>query len=194
VGSLHIFLNYKLLRRDDATEEEKQDQGKNFYTFLNVAPNCSDEEIKAAYRRLALIWHPDRHISDDARSHATAKFSRLTHIYEILSNPTKRKLYDLYGEKGLSSGLEVGTALRTYEQLREEFERQARRRDERMLQARLGLNGVLQAALSAEKLLRPWLSADSQHIVQVCLAVAWLDEYPRGCMSAHDRMIARMRE
>ncbi len=114
-----------------------------------------------------MIWHPDRHTGEDARAHATAKFAKLTHIHEILSNPTKRKLYDLYGEKGLTSGLEIASHLRSYEELKEEYQRQTRLRSERLLHARLGLAGILQATVSAEQLLRPWLHADSRHIVHV---------------------------
>jgi curved DNA-binding protein CbpA len=160
-----ISVNYS----EDISElsEEAAGNERNFYIFLNVAQDCSDEDLKNAYHRLALIWHPDRHTGEDARAHATAKFAKLTHIYEILSNPTKRKLYNLYGEKGLTSGLEIASHLRTYEELKQEYQRQARLRNERLLHAKLGLAGILQATVSAEQFLRPWLHADSRHIVRV---------------------------
>ena len=140
---------------------------KGFYSFLNVPEDCSEEDLKNAYYRLALIWHPDRHTTDEARVHATAKFAKLTHVYEILSDPLKRKLYNLYGEKGLTSGLEIASHLRTYEQLKEEFERQSRLRKERLLHAKLGLSGVLQVTISAETLVRSYLNDDSRHVVRV---------------------------
>jgi DnaJ homolog subfamily C member 11 len=121
-----------------------------------------------AYRKLALIWHPDRHTDPEARAHATAKFARLTHIHDTLTNPTKRRLYNLYGEKGLSSGLEVGAHLPTAEQIRAAYAKHQRVvRQEREL-ARLGLSGVLQTTVSLAQwppLLR-LLQPDSPDVVQ----------------------------
>jgi curved DNA-binding protein CbpA len=157
------------LFREDFTIDNDEDKSKdlNFYSFLNVSQDCSEEDLKNAYYRLALIWHPDRHTTDEARLHATAKFAKLTHIYEILCDPSKRKLYDLYGEKGLSSGMEIASHLKTYEQLKEEYQRQSLLRNERLMHAKLGLAGVLQITVSAEPLIRAWLNTDSRHVVRV---------------------------
>lgn len=71
---------------------EEDEVDKDFYAFLNVSPDCSLDEIKTAYKRLALIWHPDRHNDEVSRAHATAKFARLTYINEILMDPAKRQV------------------------------------------------------------------------------------------------------
>ena len=156
---------------------------------MNVSQDCSEEDLKNAYYRLALIWHPDRHIAEEARTHATAKFAKLTHIYEILSDPSKRKLYDLYGEKGLTSGLEIASHLRTYEQLKEEYQRQSRLRSERQLHAKLGLAGILQITVSAEPFVRSWLNADSRHVVRV-RGLRGAKEQDRPPVSVHSAMIS----
>ena len=69
-----------------------------FYDLLGVSPNCSDSELKKAYRKSALLYHPDR--NPDAAS--AEKFKEISHAYEILSDPQKREIYDRFGEQGLS--------------------------------------------------------------------------------------------
>lgn len=66
---------------------------QDYYQILGVAKNASDTELKSAYRRLALQWHPDRNKSADAE----AKFKEITRAYEILSDQQKRQTYDQFG-------------------------------------------------------------------------------------------------
>eukprot|EP00960_Hanusia_phi_P059305 764135-Hanusia_phi.AAC.1 len=130
-----------------SVEEAKENTEKDFYVYLNVSPDCGEEEIKAAYKRLAMIWHPDRHKDEESRAIATAKFAKLTHIHDMLTDPKKRKLYDLYGEGGLSSGLEVGAHLKTAEQVREEYMRLLAKKNQKRIESKLGVTGVLQTNL-----------------------------------------------
>jgi len=66
-----------------------------FYELLNVSHTATTEEIKKAYRKSALIHHPDKGGSSEM-------FKKITIAYEVLTNPEKRNLYDTKGEKGLS--------------------------------------------------------------------------------------------
>jgi molecular chaperone DnaJ len=73
---------------------------RDYYEVLGVTRAASVDEIKAAYRKCALKWHPDRHPEDKAE--AEAKFRESTEAYSVLSDSQKRQIYDTYGHSGLS--------------------------------------------------------------------------------------------
>ncbi len=75
--------------------------GKDYYKILGIAKGASDDEIKRAYKKLALKHHPDRN-KDNAQ--AKAKFQELGEAFEVLSDGNKRAVYDQYGEEGLKAG------------------------------------------------------------------------------------------
>lgn len=70
-----------------------------YYEILGIEPNATQNEIKKAYRKLAMKYHPDRHVnSDDAtRQKAEAKFKEINKANDILSNEETRKRYDMFG-------------------------------------------------------------------------------------------------
>jgi len=74
--------------------QEKED----YYKILGVDRNATQEEIKKAYRRMALKYHPDRNPGD---KEAEKKFKQAAEAYEVLSDPEKRARYDRYGHAGL---------------------------------------------------------------------------------------------
>lgn len=71
---------------------------RDYYEVLSVERSADGEEIKRAYRRLAMKYHPDRN-PDDAE--AEMKFKEAAEAYEVLSDDSKRKIYDQYGHEGL---------------------------------------------------------------------------------------------
>ncbi|KAL4362657.1 hypothetical protein GQ457_04G016590 [Hibiscus cannabinus] len=77
--------------------------GVDYYNILKVNRHATDEDLKKAYKRLAMIWHPDKNPSNK-RPEAEAKFKLLSEAYDVLSDPQKRQIYDLYGEEALKSG------------------------------------------------------------------------------------------
>ena len=73
---------------------------KDFYQVLGTSTNASADEIKKAYRKLALTYHPDKNKSREAE----AKFKGINQAYEVLSDPKKKEAYDLYGSDTFSQG------------------------------------------------------------------------------------------
>ncbi len=74
---------------------------RDYYEILNVNRNASDTEIKKAYRRLAIKFHPDKNPGDKV---AEDKFKELSEAYTVLSDGQKRATYDQYGHAGMNGG------------------------------------------------------------------------------------------
>lgn len=71
--------------------------GKDYYKTLGIPRGSTDEDIKKAYRKLALKYHPDKNKSPGAEE----KFKEVAEAYEVLSDKKKREMYDKFGEDGL---------------------------------------------------------------------------------------------
>ncbi|EPS71865.1 hypothetical protein M569_02888, partial [Genlisea aurea] len=71
----------------------------DYYNVLQVDRSASDEDLKKAYRKLAMKWHPDKNPSN--KKAADAKFKQISEAYDVLSDAQKRAVYDQYGEEGL---------------------------------------------------------------------------------------------
>ncbi|XP_055348262.1 dnaJ homolog subfamily B member 6-like [Paramacrobiotus metropolitanus] len=72
----------------------------DFYEILEITRTASDSEIKKAYRRLALRWHPDK--NPEQKDEAERKFKQISQAYEVLSDAKKRGIYDTHGHEGLA--------------------------------------------------------------------------------------------
>ncbi len=94
---------------------------RDYYEVLGVERSADETTIKAAYRKLALKYHPDRNPGD---KEAEEKFKEATEAYEILKDPEKRRMYDQFGHAGLGQGggygfggfegFDLGDALRAF--------------------------------------------------------------------------------
>lgn len=80
---------------------------RDFYEILGVGKTASDDEIKKAYRKLAMKYHPDRNQGDAAKA-AEEKFKEAKEAYEMLSDPQKRAAYDQYGHAGVDPNMRGG--------------------------------------------------------------------------------------
>jgi len=80
---------------------------RDYYEILGVARNASEDDIKKAYRKLAMKYHPDRNQGEAAKA-AEEKFKEVKEAYEMLSDPQKRAAYDRYGHAGVDPSLRGG--------------------------------------------------------------------------------------
>jgi len=97
---------------------------QDYYEILGVARDASPDDIKSAYRKLALKWHPDRHQGDaqDKAAEAEEKFKRISEAHEVLSDTDKRKQYDALG-KDFRQGQDFEPRRGEHTMSAEEFER-----------------------------------------------------------------------
>jgi len=79
----------------------------DYYEILEVATTANEQEIKRAYKKLALKWHPDK--NPDNKEEALAMFKKISEAYEVLSDAEKRKAYDNRGRQSSSSGNSTGS-------------------------------------------------------------------------------------
>jgi len=81
---------------------------RDYYDVLGVSKNASEAELKKAYRRLAMKYHPDRNTGDKSSSAAEQKFKETKEAYEVLSDAQKRAAYDQFGHAGVDSSMGGG--------------------------------------------------------------------------------------
>src|SRR5207247_6072926 len=79
----------------------------DYYALLGVARDAGEADIKKAYRRLAMQYHPDR-VAAAEKTAAEEKFKEITEAYEVLRDPDKRAAYDRYGVAGVRGGAAGG--------------------------------------------------------------------------------------
>ena len=92
---------------------------RDYYEILGVQRDASEDQVKKAYRKLAMQYHPDRNSGDSA---AAEKFKEASEAYEVLKDAQKRQRYDRYGHQGLRGGgfegfgvdFDLSDALRTF--------------------------------------------------------------------------------
>uniref|UniRef100_A0A8C7X1F4 DnaJ homolog subfamily C member 11 n=1 Tax=Oryzias sinensis TaxID=183150 RepID=A0A8C7X1F4_9TELE len=118
-----------------------------------VSSTATQEELKAAYRRLCMLYHPDKHRDPELKRQADRIFNSVHEAYEVLSDPQTRAIYDIYGKRGLDvEGWEVVERRRSPAEIREEYERLQREREERRLQQRTNPKGMISVGIDATDL------------------------------------------
>ncbi|WCJ25926.1 Chaperone protein dnaJ 13 [Euphorbia peplus] len=134
----------------------KDDEGtlrRELYAVLQVSPEATEEEIKKAYRHWAQVYHPDKYQDFQMKEIATQNFQRICEAYEILSDESKRLIYDIYGMEGLTSGLELGPKLNKPEELKEELERLRKMKEIEKMAAHFRPSGSILVNLSLPEFL-----------------------------------------
>ncbi|XP_063695927.1 dnaJ homolog subfamily C member 11 [Culicoides brevitarsis] len=135
---------------DDDEEFEDLHNFDDYYGTLNVSREASAEEINQAYRNFSRQFHPDKHQNPEDKKNAEILFNRIKKAYEVLSDPHSRVIYDNLGHKGLATeGWEIVERQKTPAELREEFERLRREREERRLQQQTNPHGTITVRVNA---------------------------------------------
>ncbi|XP_043280850.1 dnaJ homolog subfamily C member 11 [Venturia canescens] len=130
---------------------------EDYYTFLNLPRNATPEEISNAYRRQSRMYHPDKHVDPALKTKAEVLFNRTSKAYEVLSNPHQRAIYDSLGTRGLQTkGWEIVQRTKTPQEIREEYERIAREREESRLERRTNPTGNVTVNINASDLFTPY--------------------------------------
>lgn len=83
---------------------------KDYYKILDLPKNATEDEIKKAYKKMALKYHPDKNKSPGAEE----KFKEIAEAYEVLSDPNKRRAYDMGGEEALGGNFSGGPGNGTF--------------------------------------------------------------------------------
>ena len=92
---LFVFVLFILQQRCNAQPEEEEDE-HDWYEVLGVDEDATDRQIKKAFRKLSVKYHPDK---NKGNKEAGEKFQLINNAYEVLGNPDKRVLYDAGGQK-----------------------------------------------------------------------------------------------
>ncbi|KAI9284047.1 hypothetical protein BC943DRAFT_91242 [Umbelopsis sp. AD052] len=137
-------------------ETELAPKDADYYGILNISKQATEDEIKDSYKRLCRVFHPDKHTDPEKKKAAEAQFQSIQKAYEVLVHPTKRILYDTYGEQGLKGTMEVGPKLKTPEEMRAEYEKQARLKREQDLENLVRSKGEFQVNLDATQVFDPY--------------------------------------
>ena len=79
---------------------------RDYYEILGVTKSVTDKELKSAYRKMALKWHPDK--NPDKKAEAEAKFKEINEAYQVLSDSKKRQAYDQFGHAAFDPASGMG--------------------------------------------------------------------------------------
>ncbi|XP_071944349.1 dnaJ homolog subfamily C member 11-like [Antedon mediterranea] len=141
-----------------------RDGGKtdDLYSILNARKDASEDELKSSYRRLCMLYHPDKHMNSTDKEAAEVIFNKVQKAYAILNDPQKRAIYDIYGEKGLEAEWDVVPRTTTPQEIMEEFERLERQREERRLQQSTNPRGIISVGIDATDVFDYYLDPEEE--------------------------------
>ena len=132
------------------------DPHADLYSVLGVAEEASEDELKRAFRRLSLAYHPDRWQAPQDKREAGERFLHVARAYGVLSDERKRMAYDELGPRDFEQGQQLLTAeVDSAAKLRARFEREKRRVAEQAYHGKLRMSGSLVVGASASDLLAP---------------------------------------
>ncbi|CAE6406046.1 unnamed protein product [Rhizoctonia solani] len=160
----HNDLNHRNAKRYAEDEDNGIDSpvDESLYALFNLPKSATVEEIRDRYKSLAVSLHPDKVRDESHKETMAAKFAQVKRAYEILTDPGKRAIYDLFGEEGLKTKWDVGSKYKTEEELRNEYARLARAARLQDVENIVRSQSELVCAVNATSLTVPGLNIDDK--------------------------------
>ncbi|OTF72773.1 DnaJ-like protein [Euroglyphus maynei] len=127
----------------------------DYYAFLNVPRNASLDDIRNAFRLFSRQFHPDKHTNPALKQQAELMFDKLKKVYDVLSDPDKRAVYDALGASGLQNNEAwalVEKKFKSFKEIREEYEQLMKEKEERLMQQRTSPKGNITVLVDATNL------------------------------------------
>lgn len=132
---------------------------KEYYAILNISTEATEDDVRHAYRQLASAYHPDKIQDPTLQPSAAQAFSHIQAAYEVLSDPYKREVYDIYGKKGLAAGMELSTdtmAGKSREEIRKDWDYFQKQRAKDILESKINHRGTYIFKSDATALISPY--------------------------------------
>ncbi|CAF0778283.1 unnamed protein product [Adineta steineri] len=127
----------------------QNDTERDLYAVLHISKDADATTIQQAYRRLTLLYHPDKHTDLRNKQLAMELFIQVKKAYDIINDPQKRAIYDVLGMKGLKTdGWEVISRTKTAREILDEYERLAKEREETRFNQITNLNGSVHTTVN----------------------------------------------
>lgn len=169
---------------------EAASSSDDYYAVLNVPKDASAEDIKNAYRRICLLYHPDKHHNEEAQRLAKELFPRIQTAYGVLSDPQKRAIYDIYGAAGVNAGYDLAPYYGTTAELKAEFEMRQRREEEERRLSMANANVRMECTVDASQVFAPSLHGDEPRRGFLAL----LEDVEVSSMSIHQAIDTQLSE
>jgi len=131
----------------------KTEEETDYYSLLNATRQTSVDELTQLYKKLRVIFHPDKQQDDSVKELAEKKFTLLTKAYETLSDPSTRKLYDLYGSEGVGPASQLAKKYPTMEEINEKYQNYKLKHEFVQKDAKFAVRGNFQMALGLSKII-----------------------------------------
>ncbi|BEJ12803.1 hypothetical protein CspHIS471_0212630 [Cutaneotrichosporon sp. HIS471] len=125
------------------------------YAILNVPRDASNAEIQQRYRTLAAQFHPDKQPDEERRRAAHGRFQDIQRAHEVLADPARRTVYDMFGEEGLRTSWEVGPRNMSPVQMRRHYEKQGEVKRKLDAEALVNSKGELNVTFDARGVFLP---------------------------------------
>jgi curved DNA-binding protein CbpA len=172
----------------------------DYYAILGVGPGATDEEIRRAYRRLALHWHPDR---NPGRPEAEERFKAISEAYAVLIDPAKRRAWEAARQRGTPGDFRPRRedlfrdlfadpgASAVFEELAREFERMGLRVDRHRFETTLGGGRVV--VTGGIFIIGPWTPVLALYrLGRAALGGAWRAGQARAMVGGESRQVAAL--